>query len=98
MKLEKNKRSLLHAFGLTQEFFFYLVSLILAGKPSSSADYADTPPNILWIVGENLNLDLGIYGARNVSTPHLDGWPGRGSATPMFSPPVRFVPRAVPPL
>jgi N-sulfoglucosamine sulfohydrolase len=47
-----------------------LFSLILAGKPSSSAD---APPNILWIVGENLNLDLGIYGARNVSTPHLDG-------------------------
>ena len=23
-------------------------------------------PNILWIVGENLNLDLGIYGAKNV--------------------------------
>jgi arylsulfatase A-like enzyme len=29
-------------------------------------------PNILWIVGENLNLDLGIYGAGNVSTPNLD--------------------------
>ncbi len=29
-------------------------------------------PNILWIVGENLDLDLGCYGAKNVSTPHLD--------------------------
>ena len=29
-------------------------------------------PNILWIVGENLNLDLGIYGAENVVTPNLD--------------------------
>lgn len=29
-------------------------------------------PNILWLVGENMNLDLGIYGAANVSTPHLD--------------------------
>ncbi len=29
-------------------------------------------PNILWIVGENLKLDLGCYGAANVRTPHLD--------------------------
>ncbi len=37
-----------------------------------SAILAQKPPNILWIVGENLNLDLGIYGAENVATPHLD--------------------------
>ena len=29
-------------------------------------------PNILWIVGENFALDLGIYGAENVHTPNLD--------------------------
>jgi len=29
-------------------------------------------PNILWIVGENFKLDLGCYGAKNVSTPNLD--------------------------
>jgi len=29
-------------------------------------------PNIIWIVGENLNLDLGIYGEELVSTPRLD--------------------------
>jgi len=29
-------------------------------------------PNILWIVGENLKLDLGCYGAENVHTPNLD--------------------------
>ena len=29
-------------------------------------------PNILWIVGENLKLDLGCYGAENVATPNLD--------------------------
>ena len=27
-------------------------------------------PNILWIVGES--LDLGIYGEENVATPNLD--------------------------
>lgn len=30
------------------------------------------PPNILWLVGENLSHDLGCYGAANVHTPHLD--------------------------
>jgi arylsulfatase A-like enzyme len=29
-------------------------------------------PNILWLVGENIKLDLGCYGARHVHTPHLD--------------------------
>jgi N-sulfoglucosamine sulfohydrolase len=29
-------------------------------------------PNILWIVGENLNLDLGVYGCNLVATPNLD--------------------------
>ncbi len=32
----------------------------------------DEQPNILWLVGENMNLDLGVYGAENVHTPHLD--------------------------
>ena len=35
-------------------------------------------PNILWIVGENLKLDLGCYGAKNVRTPNLDVLAGRG--------------------
>ena len=35
-------------------------------------------PNILWIVGENLKLDLGCYGAKNVRTPNLDGLAARG--------------------
>ena len=35
-------------------------------------------PNILWIVGENLKLDLGCYGAKNVSTPNLDGLAAKG--------------------
>ncbi len=29
-------------------------------------------PNILWLVGENINLDLGCYGASHVHTPNLD--------------------------
>ncbi|QDT05924.1 Choline-sulfatase [Rubripirellula lacrimiformis] len=36
---------------------------------------ADDPvrkPNILWIVGENFDLDFGCYGAANVATPNVD--------------------------
>ena len=29
-------------------------------------------PNILWIVAENVKLDFGCYGAKNVQTPHVD--------------------------
>jgi len=35
-------------------------------------------PNILWIVGENLKLDLGCYGTKNVYTPNLDGLAANG--------------------
>jgi len=36
------------------------------------------PPNIVWIVAENLDLDLGCYGQRNVRTPNLDGLAAKG--------------------
>jgi arylsulfatase A-like enzyme len=29
-------------------------------------------PNIIWIVGENFDLDFGCYGAENVETPNID--------------------------
>jgi len=29
-------------------------------------------PNIIWIVAENIKLDLGCYGAQNVQTPNID--------------------------
>ena len=35
-------------------------------------------PNIVWIVGENFDLDLGCYGAPNVSTPNLDALADQG--------------------
>lgn len=43
-------------------------------------------PNILWLVGENMKLDLGCYGAENVKTPNLDALAGRGERyTHVFS-------------
>lgn len=33
---------------------------------------AESRPNILWLIGENLSHDLACYGGKNVRTPHLD--------------------------
>ncbi|HEX4130540.1 MAG TPA: sulfatase-like hydrolase/transferase [Pirellulales bacterium] len=41
---------------------------LFAAPPSVVAK----PPNILWLVGENLSHDLGCYGAQHVHTPNLD--------------------------
>lgn len=46
--------------------------------PTTTASASADLPNILWLVGENMNLDLGIYGAENVYTPHLDSLAERG--------------------
>jgi arylsulfatase A-like enzyme len=37
-----------------------------------------SPPNILWIVAENIDHDLGCYGAKNVATPNLDRLAAQG--------------------
>lgn len=61
--------------------FIIAVSVVLLGISctSSNSETFDSDsktdskhPNIIWIVGENLNLDLGIYGEELVSTPNLD--------------------------
>lgn len=51
------------------------LTLALASCRNSSEKAIDQnpePPNILWLVGENMKLDLGVYEAENVHTPHLD--------------------------
>jgi len=52
------------------------VAVLVFGAAAGIARQADGAPtrrpNILWIVGENIKLDLGCYGAENVSTTHLD--------------------------
>lgn len=47
-------------------------------RPDGVTQAPPRRPNILWIVGENLKLDLGCYGAENVRTPNLDGLARRG--------------------
>ena len=47
--------------------------LILGLQPRVIAEEpAKKCPNILWIVGENFDLDFGCYGAKNVRTPNVD--------------------------
>ena len=52
--------------------YLLLISLSLFCGCSSVKNESVKRPNILWIVGENLKLDLGCYGAKNVKTPVLD--------------------------
>lgn len=48
------------------------VVAIYAMWPACVAARPARQPNILWLVGENLSLDLGCYGAEHVHTPRLD--------------------------
>ncbi len=56
---------------------FFLLSLCLFKVPLAAAEKGQRP-NILWIVAENIGLDLGCYGQPNVRTPHLDRLAARG--------------------
>lgn len=63
-----------------------LSSHIAWGQPVPAEQSGPDRPNILWLVAENMKLDLGIYGARNVSTPNLDGLAAKGQRyTRVFS-------------
>lgn len=55
--------------------FFLLLGWIIE-YPAEAAP--EKPPNILWLVGENISLDLGCYGAKNVHTPNLDALAASG--------------------
>ena len=62
--------------------YLFLFSYLLY----SYFSYGDQRPNILWIVGENLKLDLGCYGAMYVKTPNLDRLASQGEMyTKVFS-------------
>ncbi len=49
-----------------------LLPWVVACGPGRRDAEAPPRPNILWVVGENIKLDLGCYGAANVRTPNLD--------------------------
>ena len=59
---------------LNRETRFALIFFvsILACLAHGQAQETQRRPNIVWIVGENFDLDFGCYGARNVKTPNVD--------------------------
>lgn len=59
------------------EILLCIALLSCNGKKTKDLS-VNTRPNILWIVGENFDLDLGCYGAPNVATPNLDELAGKG--------------------
>ncbi|MYI83936.1 MAG: sulfatase-like hydrolase/transferase, partial [Rhodothermaceae bacterium] len=53
-------------------YLIFLIALFCLPACGGERPVQGVQPNILWIVGENFALDLGIYGAENVHTPNLD--------------------------
>src|SRR5687767_2997773 len=49
-----------------------LGTLVAVALPADAADSAPQRPNILWLVAENICLDLGCYGEKLVRTPHIN--------------------------
>ena len=63
-----------------------ILFVTLFSLTTSAFVFSEDKPNILWIVGENLKLDLGCYGAKNVKTPNLDKLAAEGERyTKVFS-------------
>lgn len=55
---------------------YFLALLLFAGCQSEKT--AERPPNILWILAEDLSPDLGCYDYPLVRTPHVDALAARG--------------------
>ena len=51
-----------------------------AAAAPASAQAAESRPNILWIIGEDMGPELGCYGTPQVWTPRLDALGRRGNA------------------
>ena len=54
-----------------------MIYLVACNQPQGTFSSL-SKPNILWIIGENMDLDLGVYGMKNVYTPNLDGLAANG--------------------
>src|SRR6186713_922042 len=59
-------------------FAAMIVIFCLPLAANADAPAANKKPNILWIVAENVKLDFGCYGAKNVQTPNVDALAAAG--------------------
>lgn len=64
-RLQRRNASMIFRLINTMAVILFLSSL-------ATLRAADRLPNIVWIVGENFDLDFGCYGAKNVLTPNVD--------------------------
>lgn len=65
-------------FQIIAGLIFFIALIGCSGKKMEGSNTTTVRPNILWIVGENFDLDLGCYGASNIHTPNLDGLAEKG--------------------
>jgi arylsulfatase A-like enzyme len=57
----------------------HLVILLLALSGFSTIAHADSPPNLIFILADDLGYgELGCYGQKVIQTPHLDQMAGEG--------------------
>ena len=64
----------MHRMKLNNKIFWSIVLCItgLMGFSQQSTYNKDSRPNILWIMAEDMSIDLGCYGMPAVKTPVLD--------------------------
>jgi arylsulfatase A-like enzyme len=64
--------------GSTDRIMFGRLEVLEAVSPGVARKVAQGPKNVLLIVADDLNCDLGCYGHPQVRTPHLDRLASRG--------------------
>ena len=57
---------------LSKHIFIYLVLIFLFTSCKQNKTAKQNPPNIIWLMAEDISLDLGCYGMAAVKTPNLD--------------------------
>ena len=57
----------------------FLRSLLALALVVSSARAADSRPNILWIIAEDMSPHFGCYGEKSITTPHVDRMAAEGT-------------------